>query len=590
MLLFSLDYYGVMYPFKLILPVLLFFVFGWPSSMAAEPKPVPASTSQLNSQLFYQLLLAEISSSNKDVATAFALTLDAARKSNSEQLFERAVNIALEARSGDSALAAAQAWTKAIASSQNANRYLLQILIGLGRMDESVEPLKRSITIASRKDRPAIIGLIPRYYVRVQEKTLAARLVYSALTAELATKGPIGAAAWSTVGALRLNADDTAGALEAAIQGAKQDPTSEILGLFAVQLMLVDPARAESIIDAVLQQAPTADLRLAYARKLLELKRYAETYTQMQMLNQENPNVADAWLIRASIDLQNNNFESAASALKAYVALEEKAPKDAGTQAMGSGLVQAYLLLSQIAAQNQQFDEADAYLQRIQSPAESMQIQARRAMLLAQQGRLAEARKLVQEIPETQPGDARSKISMELQVLRDAKEHLAAYDFLKQAIKNYPQDVDLLYDYAIMCEKIGKTDEMEQVLRSVIAMQPGYHHAYNALGYSFAERNIRLSEARALISKALELAPKDAHILDSLGWVEFRLGKLDDALRLLEQAFQAMPDAEIAAHWGEVLWAMGEREKAQTIWSKGLELNDENVTLKETMGRLLAKP
>lgn len=590
MLLFSLDYYGVMYPFKLILPVLLFFVFGWPGSMAAEPKPVPASTSQLNSQLFYQLLLAEISSSNKDVATAFALTLDAARKSNSEQLFERAVNIALEARSGDSALAAAQAWSKAIASSQNANRYLLQILIGLGRMDESVEPLKRSITIASRKDRPAIIGLIPRYYVRVQEKTLAARLVYSALTSELATKGPIGAAAWSTVGALRLNADDTAGALEAAIQGAKQDPTSEILGLFAVQLMLVDPARAESIIDAVLQQAPTADLRLAYARKLLELKRYAETYTQMQMLNQENPNVADAWLIRASIDLQNNNFESAASALKAYVALEEKASKDAGTQAMGSGLVQAYLLLSQIAAQNQQFDEADAYLQRIQSPTELMQIQARRAMLLAQQGRLAEARKLVQEIPETQPSDARSKISMELQVLRDAKEHLIAYDFLKQAINNYPQDVDFLYDYAIMCEKIGKTDEMEQVLRRVIAMQPGYHHAYNALGYSFAERNIRLPEARALISKALELAPKDAHILDSLGWVEFRLGKLDDALRLLEQAFQAMPDAEIAAHWGEVLWAMGEREKAQTIWSKGLELNDENATLKETMGRLLAKP
>lgn len=330
---------------------------------------------------------------------------------------------------------------------------------------------------------------------------------------------------------------------------------------------------------------------MAFARKLLEFKRYPETYAQMQALNLEKPDFADAWLIRASIELQDNNFPAAVTSLKAYVALEDKSMAQAGAQQeMGRGLVQAYLLLSQIAAQNQQFDEADAYLQHIQSPTELMQIQGRRAMLLAQQGRLADARKLVREIPETQPSDARSKISMEFQILRDLKEHQAAYDFLKEATERYPQDTDLLYDLAIMCDKLQKMPEMERVLRHVMALQPNYHHAYNALGYAFAERNIRLPEARVLVAKALELAPKDAHVLDSMGWVEFRLGQFDEALRLLEQAYQAMPDAEIAAHWGEVLWTKGEREQANAIWAKGLELNRDNAALQETLQRLRGQP
>ncbi len=587
MLWFSLDYYGVMRLLKSFLHILFFWAVFGTGVRAAPQNAAPPATSVLNAQLFYQLLLAEISATNQDTATAYALTLDAARKAKSEQLYERTVNIALQARSGDSALEASQAWSKAFPNSQNANRYVLQILIGLERIDESLEPLKRSVALVHLKDRAAIISLIPRYYARTQDKALAARLAYTALTRELGTQGAIGAAAWTAVGILRLNADDKDGALEAATQGLKQDVTSEGVGLLAVQLMQPDLPQAEAIVQNVLEQAPTSELRMAFARKLLEFKRYSETYAQMQALNQEKPDFADAWLIRASIELQDNNFAAAVGSLKAYVALEDKStPASATPQDMGRGLVQAYLLLSQIAAQNQLFDDADAYLQRIQSPPEYMQIQARRAMLLAQQGRIADARKLVRDIPETQPTDARNKVSMELQILRDLKEHQAAYDFLKDATQRYPQDVDLLYDLAIMCDKLHKMTEMERILRHVMVLQPTYHHAYNALGFSFAERNIRLQEARLLVAKALELAPKDAHVLDSMGWVEFRLGKLDEALRLLEQAYQAMPDAEIAAHLGEVLWIKGDRDQAGAIWDKGLELNRDNATLKETLQRL----
>lgn len=579
-----------MRPNKSFLSFLLFCALASPGVWAAPETPATPVNSELNSTLFYQLLLAEISAINQDAATAYALTLDAARKAKSEQLYMRAVDIALQARSGDSALEAAQAWRKAFPESQNANRYVLQILIGLGRIDESLEPLKRSIALAAHKDKVALIQVIPRYFARTQEKAWAARMVYSALSRELVTKGAVGAAAWSTVGALRLNADDKQGALEAAQMGVKQDPTSVDVGLLAVQLMVMDQPAAQAIVVDMLEVAPGPELRLAYARKLLDFKRYDEAYVQLKILNIENPAEAQSWLIRASIELQNKEFVAAATSLNAYVALEEaSALKNPGAE-MSPGLVQAYLLLSQIAAQNQQFEDADVYLQRIQNTPDSLQIQTRRAMLLAQQGRLSEARQLLRDIPESAPSDARKKISAELQILRDLKEHQAAYDFLKEAVQRYPQDVDLLYDLAIICDKLHNTTEMELILRHVMAMQPDYYHAYNALGYSFAERNIRLTEAHALIKKALDLAPKEAHIMDSLGWVEFRLGKPDEALRWLEQAYQAMPDAEIAAHWGEVLWIQGSREQADAIWAKGLELNQDNAVLKETMDRLRNRP
>jgi tetratricopeptide (TPR) repeat protein len=142
----------------------------------------------------------------------------------------------------------------------------------------------------------------------------------------------------------------------------------------------------------------------------------------------------------------------------------------------------------------------------------------------------------------------------------------------------------------MLAEKLGDLDDMERLLRRVIAAKPDYHHAYNALGYSFADRNVRLQEGKQLIQKALEYAPGDPFISDSLGWVEFRLGNQAEALRILDTAYKARPDPEIAAHLGEVLWTMGQRERAQAVWKEGLLLNAENETLQETLKRLRVKP
>jgi Flp pilus assembly protein TadD len=206
--------------------------------------------------------------------------------------------------------------------------------------------------------------------------------------------------------------------------------------------------------------------------------------------------------------------------------------------------------------------------------------------LLARQGKLDEARALIQGLPIRAPEDARMKISAEVQILRDNKQYQAAYDVLVQALADNPKDLDFQYDQAMMAEKLGRLDEMERLLRQAIAIKPDYHHAYNALGYSLADRNVRLPEARRLIVKALEYAPNDPFISDSLAWVEFRSGNHAKALSILQKAYQDKPDAEIAAHLGEVLWTMNQREQAKTIWREGLGLNAENETLLETLKRL----
>ncbi len=210
--------------------------------------------------------------------------------------------------------------------------------------------------------------------------------------------------------------------------------------------------------------------------------------------------------------------------------------------------------------------------------------------LLERQGRLAEARELIRNQPENSSAEARMKIMAEAQLLRDNKKFNEAYELLSEANRQNGEDLDLAYDLAMVAEKLGNITEMERLLRLIIASKPDYHHAYNALGYSLAERNVRLPEARQLVLKALDLAPSDPFILDSLGWVEFRSGNLEEARRILQSAFDAKPDAEIAAHLGEVLWAMNRKSQAIAIWKEGGKLNAQNDTLQETLKRLGVRP
>lgn len=552
---------------------------------AAQPAGAPA-VSAMDAELFYQLLLGEISAGGADTTAGIARILDAARKTNDPKLYERAVDLALRARSADAALQAARAWRGAQPESRDANRYVLQIMLALNRIAESGEYLKADLALTDPRERNGVLASIPRAYARAADKKLAATVVEQALADQLASPAT-GAAAWSSVGRLRLAAGDPAGALEAAKRGQAINARAEGPALLGLELMEPKQPQAEALVRKYLEGKPLPELRMGYARALLDSQRYAEASQQMLVVTAEKPELAEAWLVLGTLQVQDNQTDAAEASLKRYVDL---AQAQRGGEERSRGLAQAYLALSQIAEKRKDFALAGAWLDRIDNAQDLVSAQNRRASILARQGKMAEARALLRGLPERNPSDARMKLMAEVQLLRDAKQYKPAYELLAEAAAKDPKDTDLLYDQAMLAEKLGNLGEMERLLRQVIAAKPDFHHAYNALGYSFADRNIRLAESKQLIQKALEYAPGDPFISDSLAWVEFRMGNKSEALRILEQAYKTRPDAEIAAHLGEVLWSMGQKDRAQAVFKEGLLLNSENETLLEVLKRLRIKP
>lgn len=601
-----MDYYSLMHPFpSLVATSLIAVVISISTGISQAQTPgrsvaptastatslerdLSPATSTLDARLFYQLLLGELNVQGNEPGAAFSLILDAARKTNDAAVYERAVNVALQARSGDPALQAARAWKLALPASKEANRYVLQILIGLNRIGESLEPLKLEIAGAAPQDPAIAIAGIPRLYVRATDKKLAASTVEQAL-ADVLGSPTLGAAAWTAIGRMRLDAADTDGTLDAANRALALDPKAEGPVLLALAVMdKKNVSLAEPIVRKHLAGKPTVDVRMAYARALLNAQRYADSVVQLRLVTAEKPDFAQAWLVLGSLELQDKKPLAAEASLKRHVDLVLAAGGGPSEEASRS-LAQAYLSLAQIAEQRKDLRLAESWLARIDSADEMISAQSRRAAILAAQGKLEDGRKLLRSLPEKNPADARMKLMAEVQLLRDNKQFKPAYELLDKTSRSGEVDYDLLYELAMLAEKLGQLDESERLLRQVIAGKPDFHHAYNALGYSLAERNVRLPEARALILKALESAPDDPFITDSLGWVEFRSGNLAEALRILQVAYKSRPDAEIAAHLGEVLWVSGQRDQALAIWREGAALNADNETLLETLKRLRVK-
>jgi len=561
-----------------------------PAAREAQAVLDSASPSPLTSELFYQLVVGEMTTQDGQSAAGYALILDAARKSNDALLYQRATDIALQSRSGDAALQAAKAWKDAQPQSREANRYLLQILIALNRISDTLEPLQLDIQLAPGVERPLAIAAIPRTFARVTDKKLAATVVEQAVSRYLINGSlpSLASSSWATVGRMRLAAGDSVGALEAATKSQMTDVRAEGPILVALELMDAKLPAAEALVKAYLEGngQVVPEIRVAYSRALLDSQRYAEASAQLQTTIREKPDFAPAWLILGSLQLQDNQLSQAQTSLEGYIALALKAN---GEEELTRGLAQAYLSLAQIAEKRKDFAGAEAWIAKIDDSELMIQAQTRRASILASQGKLAQGRQLIRDLPQRNAGDARLKILAEIGLLRELKQYQLAYDLLADAAVKFPDEVELVYDQAMMAEKLNKLEEMEALLRRVIQAKPDYHSAYNALGYSFADRNVRLPEARELIRKALQFAPSDPFIQDSLGWVEFRMGNKAEAVKIFEDAFKTKPDAEIAAHFGEVLWSTGQRQRAVEIWREGQLLSPDNQTLLDTLRRLQVK-
>jgi tetratricopeptide (TPR) repeat protein len=330
-----------------------------------------------------------------------------------------------------------------------------------------------------------------------------------------------------------------------------------------------------------LSKVAQPELRLSLIQWQLESKMYSAALDQLKDMTQAQPKVPQAWLMLGLLHVDENRPQAAEVALKRYLGLVQDQANPSQR-----GLAQAHLGLAQVAEKQLDDQAAQEWLQKVDHPDFVLQAHSRRAQLLARQGKLGEARSLIQNLPVGNANQARGKLLAEVKLLRDNKQYLAAHGLLNMAVLRDPQDNDMLYELAMLDEKLNRLDDMERRLRELIRRLPDQPHAYNALGYSLADRNLRLAEAKQLITRALELAPEDPAITDSLGWVEFRLGNLPLALSLLKKAYANQSDAEIAAHMGEVLWQLNQRDEAKKIWREGLQKGGDTETLRETLRRL----
>lgn len=562
-----------------------------------EPSPM-VQNSLMDAGLFFQVLMAELELREGREGNAFELFTDAARKTNDAGLYQRAVDVALHARAGEQALVATRAWRQAHPQSTEALRYHCQILAAMGRHLELEEPLATWLTLLPPGERPGLIASLPRLLQQMTDRQQAFALLDRLLKNHIDAPDTR-TAARMTLGRVALAAGQTSRTLELARLAMADDPVAAGPAVLAIELLPGTP-EAESLVTSYLAK-PDADplVRMAYVQALTQSQRYADAIAQLHLITRERPELPEPWFTLGALHLELKQAKEAEAALQRHASLlsaPSAGTSGASTEASDPSsarervrdLTPTWLLLAQAAEQRGDLAASEAWLAKVDNPQRALDVQRRRASLMARQGKLAQARALIQSAPERTAEDAKSKVLAEAQLLRDVKRWKEAGELMRAAEKRFAKDVDVLYELAMIDEKLEQFADMERRLRQVIELKPDHPDAHNALGYSLADRNTRLPEARELIRRALELSPGNPFITDSLGWVEFRLGNRDEALRLLRQAYKSRPDTEIAAHLGEVLWVAGRRDEAVHIWREARGRDAGNEVLRETLQRLKA--
>lgn len=535
--------------------------------------PLPAA--ELSKDLLYKLLSAEIAYQRGEWKPAYVALLSAAQQTRDPRIARRAAEVALSAKQGEETLAAVRLWRTLAPNSEEALQYYLSFLILGDDLSEARPILAQRLQEARPQTRGLLAFQIQRLLARATNKAAAFSLLEELLTPYLdQTEARLAL----SQGAYALG--DAQRARQEARDALQAKPDSELAAL-ALAHATPDKSEATKVLGEFVAHNPKArDVRLAYARMLTEERQYDKARHEFETLLKDRPQDLTLLYALGVLSMQGNDLQAAENYLTNYLALLSTNPQEERDPA------QALLLLAQIAEERKDADAALRWLAQIEPGEAYLSAQIKRAQIVAKRGDLAAARRLLHEAQVSGEREQAQIIMAEGQMLRDANQLPEALQVMKAGTDRFPDNADLLYDYAMVAEKDRQWDVMEASLRKLMKIAPANHHAYNALGYSLAERNIRLEEAHALIDKALKLAPNDPFIIDSMGWVQFRLGRLAEAEALLRRAYDLRPDVEIAAHLGEVLWVKGQKEAAQKLWRDAKSRDPQNDTLKSTLARL----
>jgi tetratricopeptide (TPR) repeat protein len=528
----------------------------------------------LSSQIVFQVLAAEIALQRDQPAPAYQTYLALARDTHDPRMAQRAAEIALAAQSPSDALAAAQLWHEYAPDSERAVQLDASLLVLSGKPDDAKPLLARELARVPAENRGNALLALQTLLSRGPNRVGGLQVLQDLLKDDLNRPE-----AQLAIGRQQLLADDRPGARASFERALKLKPDFLPAALSLGQMGPEERKEGIASFEAYVKQNPKSrDARLALAQLYLSSDRLDDAQKQFEALRSMDTHDPMPLLALGLIKVQQKQYDAAQKYLTQYADLTEKTP--------GADPGQAYLYLAQLALEQKHEDDAGKWLDKVpESSPQYVTARVTRAQLLAKAGKVDDARKILSGLQPSAPQDQALIARTDSAILFDAKRYRDAEARLKEANEAFPNDPEIQYDYAMAAEKNGHYELMESVLRKVIQEQPDNPQAYNALGYSLADRNQRLDEADKLIEKASSLAPNDAFIMDSLGWVKYRKGDTADAAKLLKRAYDIQPNAEIGAHLGEVLWKSGDQKQALDAWRSAHKLEPDNDTLVKTLER-----
>lgn len=536
-----------------------------------EPPKLDLPNVALTDRLLYEFLLGDIALQRGKPELAAQAYLDIAKTTRDPRVAKRAAQLTFEAHQYDQSVEAFKLWQQLEPDSPLAKQMLISLLLTGGKLEEA-RPKVVELLAAEPENAGRIFMNLYGLLVRVQDK--AAALDWLVVVAHPYPK--VAEGHWALAQAAAA-ANKHELALSEAHQANELRPDWDIALMLEAQLLQrSDAQKALSMLQGYVQQHDdNKEVRLFYARMLLEQKQYVTAREEFGKLLQQHPGSPELAFAIALISIQLGELERAENELRQALASKDK-NKDDDT---------LYYYLGQLGEAKKDESAALQHYRQIKKGEYVYPAHLRMAYLLNKSGKLDEARKTLSLAGATSDGQRVQLVMIESQFLREAKQYAESFKVLSRGLERFPNHPELLYQSALIADNMKRSDKFEQFLRKLIQIEPDNAHAYNALGYSLLERNVRIPEAMELVSKAYKLAPDDAAITDSMGWGYYRLGQYEKSVELLTRAYQANPDPEIAAHLGEVLWVKGDQEGARKIWSESAKSSPKSEALQAVINK-----
>ncbi|MDP3610157.1 MAG: tetratricopeptide repeat protein [Methylophilus sp.] len=548
--------------------VVLSLVICFASSSMAYAESASAVTPKIteaNAEFVYKYLLGEIAGQRGELSLASQLFLDLAKQTRDPRLAERAAKVAAYANQPALALHASTLWTELDPNSIEAQQAASQLLVASGNLKDAKPQIKK--LLAKEDTRANGFLYLNTLLSKQKDKQEVLEVVQ-----ELAKPYPKLPEAHFAIAQAAFFADKPDIAKAALETADKHRPGWETGAQMQAQILFKEsPDKALGFYKAFLKKYPNAnDIRMAYAKTLVSQKKIEEAKPEFIRLVESSKGSPEVSAVVGLLSLESAEYKMADQYFEQALKGGFKEPD------------QLYLYLGRSAERQKDDARALTWYDKIQPGEFYLDGRLSAAGVIARTKGVDAAIALLDDVNDLTVEQQILIIQTEVNLLSQAKRYQDAFELAEKAVNNMPNSPELVYDYAMMAERIGKLDIMEVELYKLIKMRPDYAAAYNALGYSYADRNIKLIEAKTLIETALKLSPNDHYIMDSLGWVYFRLGDLPNAIEYLRKAYEIQADPEIAAHLGEALWKQGQQEEAKIIWEQALKAFPENDVLLAT--------